>query len=662
MSHSSSYLHAIINEINKIKNSDKATRDYYHYKNNSGLSLGAIKILLGSCQPQWRYINNALKIGVAKGHLKKTKGRYKVIKIKQSKKKSRRRAKTVAQKRADCKKKNLIYDKNTGRCRVRKKPGRKLKKSHVKSRKPKKAVKKKKMKKSKFKMRPTKKARISGSGVLFDCNKLAKTATGHPGYTIPESVRTNSGLLVLTDEEMIALMQSAINVVPSIQGVGYRYICLANLFPESFNLCKKVACDSLNGGKFKWIDNYKATLISYSNFEQLLLWASKRPQNAKSIEGLYPVAHELSDADGGTHYYIVIATDSIKRQGLEKPFIKWFTERGQGTTQSTQFVENALQKFSCVVLNGYKKGWSNLDNVDIVKNFAFGANIQPMQALCCFNAATLGVAWGLETAFKFVASCARKTCLSLELYDIIGRGGDAARRAEHNERAVLTFLGQMFHFTGVPSQPLGKAPYVDPSTFTYSLATGAGDGSTTANFVPNLIQKLLSINSQPDHDLTLFSEDGKDVLILGVFQVFLCQQFGTQFKVWSAPRGQGGCGPVPLVHGDSLTLLDIPQDLVEDTDRYTHNNPESSSSSSSSGGERRMVSPRSSLVGTSANSNDLAGFDLDALVNDTTDRGGYDSDDPDSLLDFGNLSGNESLVPLDDDMDLDDMDFDLVFT
>ena len=153
MSHSSSYLHAIINEINKIKNSDKATRDYYHYKNNSGLSLGAIKILLGSCQPQWRHINNALKIGVAKGHLKKTKGRYKVIKIKQSKKKSRRRAKTVAQKRADCKKKKLVYDTNTGRCRARKKPGRKLKKSHVKSRKPKKAVKKKgKMKKSKFKM------------------------------------------------------------------------------------------------------------------------------------------------------------------------------------------------------------------------------------------------------------------------------------------------------------------------------------------------------------------------------------------------------------------------------------------------------------------------------------------------------------------------------
>jgi len=153
MSHSSSYLKAIIKEITKIKNSDKATRDYYHYKNNSGLSLNAIKKLLGVEMSQWKHVNNALKIGVDKGHLKKTKGRYRVIKIKQSRKKSRRRAKTVAQKRADCKKKNLVYDTNTGKCRARKKPGHKLKKSHVKSRKPKKAVKKKRMKKSKFKIR-----------------------------------------------------------------------------------------------------------------------------------------------------------------------------------------------------------------------------------------------------------------------------------------------------------------------------------------------------------------------------------------------------------------------------------------------------------------------------------------------------------------------------
>ena len=148
MSHSSSYLKAIIKEITKIKNSDKATRDYYHYKNNSGLSLNAIKKLLGVEMSQWKHVNNALKIGVDKGHLKKTKGRYRVIKIKQIKKKSRRRVKTVAQKRSDCKKKNLVYDTNTGRCRARKKPGRKLKKSHVKSRKPKKVVKKMKGKKN----------------------------------------------------------------------------------------------------------------------------------------------------------------------------------------------------------------------------------------------------------------------------------------------------------------------------------------------------------------------------------------------------------------------------------------------------------------------------------------------------------------------------------
>jgi len=195
MGHSSAYLRAIIKEINKIKNSDKATRDYYHYKHNSGLSLNAIKKLLGITQSQWRHVNNALRIGVDKGYLKKTKGRYRVIKIKQIKKKSRRRTKTVAQKRADCKKKKLVYDKNTGKCRPKKKAVRKSRTKRcppgcVKSRKKKmkyklKSGKKKvKMSKLKFKM---KRSRDASEPQTKKARKRAPVSSAHTSSCVNDT-------------------------------------------------------------------------------------------------------------------------------------------------------------------------------------------------------------------------------------------------------------------------------------------------------------------------------------------------------------------------------------------------------------------------------------------------------------------------------------------
>jgi len=51
-------------------------------KARGGSSLPAIKKALGAEQPQWRFINAALKSGVAKGVFTKNGGKYKVVKVK----------------------------------------------------------------------------------------------------------------------------------------------------------------------------------------------------------------------------------------------------------------------------------------------------------------------------------------------------------------------------------------------------------------------------------------------------------------------------------------------------------------------------------------------------------------------------------------------------
>ena len=166
------------------------------------------------------------------------------------------------------------------------------------------------------------------------------------------------------------------------------------------------------------------------------------------------------------------------------------------------------------------------------KGFALGANIQPSQALCAFNAVTLGAAWGLPTFKSFVALCARETCNSLGLQrDSYDTGNQ--ENAEYNERQVLTFLAGCFHYLGGPSQELDE--------FVMSLNTGAG-GEDKAASVTNLLQKLKSIIPQPDKGpnkgsvLTLFKkgeEDQEYVDFLGIFQVVLCSQFAPKFNKWS---------------------------------------------------------------------------------------------------------------------------------
>ena len=195
-----------------------------------------------------------------------------------------------------------------------------------------------------------------GGSALFDCNKLAMMQTGNTvALVIPDSITTTSSssssssssstnqLLTLTEAEFIALIQNAINFVPSIQvtkkrgKTKYHYPFLTNLFVRNFNLCKKTACERM-GGRFSWIDTEAATYMEYEPFMDLCAHAVRTPSNAKRIQGLYPVGPPKGE-NGYIHYYIVIATASIGSDIMDK-FVTWFSSRGalNNYNQDEEFV------------------------------------------------------------------------------------------------------------------------------------------------------------------------------------------------------------------------------------------------------------------------------------------------------------------------------------
>jgi hypothetical protein len=541
MSHSSKYLHAIINKINKIKNSDKATRDYYHYKNNSGLSLVAIKKLLGFSVCRWGIINNALKIGVAKGHLKKTKGRYKVIKIKQSKKKSRKRVKTVAQKRADCKKKKLVYDTNTGRCRARKKPGRKLKKSHVKSRKPKKAVKKKgKMKKSKFKMKRKRKdpTVYQRPAYILSSSASKRAKISSSSSSSPSSSSSSSSHLELDQPSFDMLVQSLINIIPSLlisvneNNITGNYFALDNIFADNFNLCKLSTV----------ILQKPNSIVSYEEFVGICQ-SVLDGGDPHTVAGLYPVGRV---ADGGIHYYVVIPTTTMT-DGIKKHIKNWFERRGAlpTYTQDGEFIENALNS-PIVVMNGYMKGDSQLDGPDnALKSISLSANLQTYQGLCAFNAMICGAAFGLPTT-DAIRQTAWNTLKPLDNFKTVG-GWEVLGVATINERAVLTFLAKMFY------DNLINGPVEKGGDFVKSLEKGAGGIYTNLALeqggVNELMTNLNSVTNYGQRQIkgTAVIADVKGesyVNLFAIIQIILCKDYNTQFAVWSGSEklSSGGSG------------------------------------------------------------------------------------------------------------------------
>ena len=107
----------------------------------------------------------------------------------------------------------------------------------------------------------------------------------------------------LGKEEFVSLVQNINNFIPSIDYNTNRYVCLDNLFEDSYNV------------KPLHVNGY----ITYKNFVNLL-----KSANSCQIElsGLYPVG---SNPNGYVHYYVVIPTNYIHNK---KDFINWFSKRG----------------------------------------------------------------------------------------------------------------------------------------------------------------------------------------------------------------------------------------------------------------------------------------------------------------------------------------------
>merc|ERR1711935_1078048 len=107
-------------------------------KNRGGSSLQAIKKALGAEKSTWRFINAALKSGVAKGTFTKNGGKYKVVKVKAAPKKKKKK-KVVKKKKPKKKKpKKKATKKKAGKKKAGKKKATKKKKGTKKKAKSKK--------------------------------------------------------------------------------------------------------------------------------------------------------------------------------------------------------------------------------------------------------------------------------------------------------------------------------------------------------------------------------------------------------------------------------------------------------------------------------------------------------------------------------------------
>ena len=123
---------------------EKVTGAIASLKERSGSSLQAIKKALGAAPNQWRFINAALKSGVASGLYTKNGGKYKNVKQAAPKKKKPKKKKVVKKKKKKVKKKKVTKKKKK---KTKKKKATKKKATKKKAGKKKKATKKKKAKK-----------------------------------------------------------------------------------------------------------------------------------------------------------------------------------------------------------------------------------------------------------------------------------------------------------------------------------------------------------------------------------------------------------------------------------------------------------------------------------------------------------------------------------
>lgn len=314
------------------------------------------------------------------------------------------------------------------------------------------------------------------------------------------------------NETITLLIQSTINFIPSIQqsSEGYHYSYLDSFFKKS--LFPRLALNN-------WTITNNAIYINYTNFSNVCVLANKNKSNAKKAEGLYPVG---KNADGYIHYYMIIATSSIRDEGS---FIDWFSNRDtiaiNSEQQNEDFVRNAITNNHIVVLNGYIKGRSPLDRRDTTKLYSLGANLQPSQALCAFNAVILGAAWGLGK--ETIAMQARDACNTLLLQRDPYESANL-HNAMHNERVVLTFLATSYYniFGTGPLQPLSE------------FRSNLSHNSQLQLESDSIVSSLRSVKTDNLGLEIMRSYNGIEYIdYLGILRVVLSNNFKDAFSIWS---------------------------------------------------------------------------------------------------------------------------------
>lgn len=297
---------------------------------------------------------------------------------------------------------------------------------------------------------------------------------------------TSTKSLQVTCYEFVDLLQTLINFVPSRDINTNRYFCLDNLFSYKFNLNNP------------YVKNY----ITYNCFVKLVT-------SNKISSGLYPVVDNSFDS---VHYYIVISTKLITIPNL---FTKWFSSRKtkRGYIQDSKFVKDTL-KYPYVIINGYIKGKSPLDNTfkNQVGHISLGANIQPSQSLCAFNAALLGLAFGLPACNANIKDNALHVCLKLKAGPLYYKT---------NERHVLTFLYNALCDTT-------NGIFEPEESFIYNLAIGANTSSPNLQQVTKAKKLLCKINNFP---VRIKTTNG--INMLSIFKIILDKSNSYQFNYWS---------------------------------------------------------------------------------------------------------------------------------
>ena len=150
-----------------------------------------------------------------------------------------------------------------------------------------------------------------------------------------------------------------------------------------------------------------------------------------------------------------------------------------------------------------------------VGNFSLGANIQPSQALCAFNALTLGLAFGLPVYRPFIASWALETCFKLK------SGLFQQQMYTYNERVVLMFLYEVLYVTT-------SGPYEPEKSFLVSLADSL-KVEYHSEYESEQAKKLL--NKLKKCSFSVVTKKG--VNMLSILKIVLSSQNTNQFNYWS---------------------------------------------------------------------------------------------------------------------------------